>query len=399
MRRSFVAALHVLSSVALLTPAIAVAQTVVKVGIINTYSGSEAQTGDMMDKGIKLYVKEHQKDLPPGVSVELVVRDDTGPNPEVAKRVAQELITREHVQFLAGVVWTPNAAAIAPLTAEAKVPFVIMNAAGVELTRMSPYIVRVSYTLPQLVTPLGTWAAQQGWKKGYTAVPDFGPGQESEAAFAKAFTAAGGQMVGSVRYPVVNPDFAPFFARAKDVNPDVMYIFCISGKQSTAIMKTMNDLGMRTAGVHPVSGIDLTTDEELPNMGDIALGVNSASNYSAAGDRPANKTFLAAWKRDYGDQLVPNPFSVQGWDGMAAIYDVVKATKGKFTGDEAMKILGNWKDPDSPRGPIAIDPETHDIVQNVYIRKVAKIDGRYVNAEFVTFPQVKDPRKAEHPAK
>jgi branched-chain amino acid transport system substrate-binding protein len=399
MLRSFAVALRLLSGVACLMPGLAAAQTVVKVGIIDTYSGSEAQTGDMMDKGIMLYVKEHQKDLPPGVSIELVKRDDTGPNPEVAKRVAQELITREHVNFLAGVVWTPNAAAIAPLTAEAKTPFVIMNAAGVTLTTMSPYIIRVSYTLPQLVTPLGTWAAQQGWKKGYTAVPDFGPGQESEAAFAKAFTAAGGEMVGSVRYPVVNPDFAPFFARAKDVKPDVMYIFCISGKQSTAIMKTMNDLGMRAEGVHPVSGIDLTTDEELPNMGDIALGVNSASNYSAAGDRPANKAFLAAWKRDYGDQLVPNPFSVQGWDGMAAIYDVIKATKGKFTGDEAMKILGNWKNPDSPRGPIAIDPETHDIVQNVYIRKVAKIDGRYVNQEFVTFPQVKDPAKAEKSGK
>jgi len=375
------------------------AQTVVKVGVINTYSGPEAQTGDQMDKGIKLYVKEHEKDLPPGVKIELVVRDDTGPNPEVAKRIAQELITRDHVQFLTGVVWTPNAAAIAPLTAEAKVPFVIMNAAGVTLTRMSPYIVRVSYTLPQLVTPLGTWAAQQGWKKGYTAVPDFAPGQEAETAFSKAFTDAGGQMIGSVHYPVVNPDFAPFFARIKDVNPDALYIFCISGKQSTAIMKTMADLGMRAAGTHPVSGIDLTTDEELPNMGDLALGVNSASAYSAAATRPQNKAFLAAWKRDYGDTLLPNPFSVQGWDGMAAIFDVVKQTKGKFTGDEAMAILSHWKNPDSPRGPIAIDPETRDIVQNVYIRRVDKVDGRYVNVEFVTFPQVKDPWKAQNPAK
>jgi branched-chain amino acid transport system substrate-binding protein len=377
----------------------AAAQTIVKVGVINTYSGPEAQTGDQMDKGIKLYVKEHEKDLPPGVKVELVVRDDTGPNPEVAKRLAQELITREHVQFLTGVVWTPNAAAIAPLTAEAKVPFVIMNAAGVTLTRMSPYVIRVSYTLPQLVTPLGTWAAQQGWKKGYTAVPDFGPGQEAETAFTKAFTDAGGQMVGSVRYPVVNPDFAPFFARIKDVNPDVLYIFCISGKQSTAIMKTMADLGMRTAGIHPVSGIDLTTDEELPNMGDIAIGVNSASAYSAAAARPQNKAFLAAWKRDYGDTLLPNPFSVQGWDGMAAIFDVVKQMKGKFTGDEAMAILSHWKNPDSPRGPIAIDPETRDIVQNVYIRRVDKADGRLANVEFVTFPQVKDPWKEQNPVK
>ena len=399
MRHSYIVGWCLLAAIALLAPERAAAQTVVKVGVINTYSGPEAQTGDMIDKGIKLYVKEHQKDLPPGVKVELVVRDDTGPNPEVAKRVAQELITREHVQFLTGVVWTPNAAAIAPLTVEAKIPFVIMNAAGVTLTRMSPYIIRVSYTLPQLVTPLATWAAKQGWKKGYTAVPDFAPGQESEAAFAKAFTAAGGEMIGSVRYPVINPDFAPFLARIRDAKPDVLYIFCISGKQSTAIMKTMADLGMRAAGIHPVSGIDLTTDEELPNMGDIALGVNSAANYSAAATRPQNKAFLAAWKRDYGDKLVPNPFSVQGWDGMAAIYDVVKATKGKFTGDQAMALLSHWKNPNSPRGPIAIDPETRDIVQNVYIRKVEKVDGRYANVEIVTFDQVKDPWKAANPAK
>jgi branched-chain amino acid transport system substrate-binding protein len=382
-----------------LSPLSARAQTVVKIGVILTYSGPEAQTGDQIDKGLKLYVKEHEKDLPPGVKVELVIRDDTGPNPEVAKRVAQELITRDQVNFLTGVVWTPNAAAIAPLTIEAKVPFVIMNAAGVMLTRMSPYVVRVSYTLPQLVTPLGTWAAQQGWKKGYTAVPDFGPGQESETAFIKAFTDAGGQMLGSVRYPVINPDFAPFLARIKDVNPDVLYVFCIAGKQSTAIMKTMADLGLRAAGVHPVSGVDLTTDEELPNMGDIALGVNSAANYSAAGVRPQNAVFLAAWKRDYGDKTMPNFFSVGGWDGMAAIFDVIKETKGKFTGDQAMEILSHWKNPDSPRGPIAIDPQTRDIVQNIYIRKVDKVDGRLANVEFVTFDAVKDPWKAQNPPK
>jgi len=392
-------ALAIVAGVAAICPVSAIAQTVVKVGVILTYSGPEAHAGDMIDKGLKLYVKEHGKELPAGVKVELVVRDDTGPNPEVAKRVAQELITREHVQFLTGVVWTPNAAAIVPLTAEAKVPFVIMNAAGGSLTRMSPYVVRVSYTLPQLVTPLATWAAQQGWKRGYTAVPDFGPGQESETAFIKAFTDAGGQSLHSVRYPVINPDFAPFFARIKDVNPDVLYVFCIAGKQSTAIMKTMADLGMRKAGIHPVSGVDLTTDEELPNMGDIALGVNSAANYSAAGVRPQNAAFVAAWQRDYGDATMPNFFSVGGWDGMAAIFDVVKKTKGKFTADEAMALLKNWKNPDSPRGPIAIDPETRDIVQNIYIRRVDKVEGRLANVEFVTFPMVKDPWKEQNPAK
>ena len=376
------------------------AETVVKVGVITTYSGTEAQTGEEMDKGLKLYVKEHEKDLPPGVKLELVYRDDTGPNPDVAKRLAQELITREHVQMLTGVVWTPNAAAIAPLTVEAKVPFVIMNAAGVSLTRLSPYIVRVSYTLPQLVTPLAKWAAQQGWKKGYTIVPDFSPGHEAEAAFIKAFTEAGGTIVGSASFPVVSPDFAPYFARIKDVKPDVLYVFNIAGKQSTAIMKTITDLQMREAGINPVSGVDLTTDEELPNMGDEPIGIVTASNYSAAATRPANLQFMAAWRRDYGaDSLAPNFFAVQGWDGMDAIFAVIKATKGEVTGDAAMKVLAGWKSDTSPRGPIMIDPETRDIVENVYIRRVEKVEGKLANVEFFTFPMVKDPWKEEHPLK
>jgi branched-chain amino acid transport system substrate-binding protein len=377
----------------------AAAETVVKVGVILTYSGTEAQTGDQIDKGLKLYVKEHGNERPPGVKVELIFRDDTGPNPEVAKRLATELITRDHVQLLTGEVWTPNAAAIAPVTAESKTPFVIMNAAGVTIPRISPYVVRVSYTLPQLVTPLAQWAAKQGWKRGYTAVPDFAPGHESETAFIKAFKEAGGEIVGSVTYPVINPDFVPFFARIKDVHPDVLYVFNIAGKQSTTIMKTMGDLGILSSGVHPVSGVDLTTDEELPNMGDLPLGINSASNYSAAATRPQNVAFRAMWKAAYGDALIPNFFAVGGWDGMAAIYDLVKATKGQFDGDTAMAFLKNWKNPDSPRGPIAIDPETRDIIQNVYIRRVEKVDGKLVNVEFETFPQVKDPWKQQNPPK
>jgi branched-chain amino acid transport system substrate-binding protein len=377
----------------------ATAETTIKMGVILTYSGTEAQSGELIDRGLRLYVKTHEKELPPGVKVELIVRDDTGPKPDTAKRLAQELITREHVQFLTGVVWTPNAAAIAPLTAEAKIPFVIMNAAGVALTRMSPYVIRVSYTLPQLVTPLAEWAAKQGWKTGFTAVPDFSPGQEAEAAFAKAFTGAGGQMLGAVRFPLISPDFVPFFARIKETRPDVLYVFSVAGKQSTAIMKTMTDLGMRTAGIRPVSATDLTTDEELPNMGDQALGVISAAHYATSATRPQNQAFIAAWKQEYGDAVIPNFFSIGGWDGMTAIFDVIKQTGGTFTSDQAMAILSHWKNPDSPRGPIEIDPQTRDIVQNIYIRRVEKQNGQYVNVEFETVPMVKDPWKEQNPVK
>jgi branched-chain amino acid transport system substrate-binding protein len=373
------------------------AQTI-KVGIINTYSGPEAQVGDELDKGLKLYVKEHEKDLPPGVKIELIVRDDTGPNPEVAKRLAQELITRERVQFLAGVVWSPNAAAIAPLTAEAKVPFVLMNAAGVAIPRLSPYITRTSFTLWQQALPLGKWVAGQGWKKGYTAVSDFIPGHDAEGGFQKGFTDAGGQMVGSVRIPLANPDFVPFLQRAMDAKPDVLFIFIPAGRQAGAIMKAATDLGVQKAGIRIVATQDLLPEEELPKMGDEPVGIISSGTWSMAADRPANKAFLAAWAKEYTDKAIPDFMSVGGYDGMAAIFEVIKKTNGKFTGDQAMQILKGWRH-ESPRGPIQIDADTRDIIQNVYMRKTEKVNGKLANVEFDTIPMVKDPWKELNPPK
>src|SRR5437660_1800739 len=374
-----------------LTAADATAQTVVKVGLINSYTGFVAQAGDQAQKAIDLYIKEHERELPPGVKVEIIRRDDTS-NPEVGKRLAQELITREHVQLLTGVILSPVAAAIAPLTAEAKVPLLISIAAGGSaIPRISPYVARVSFTLWQQGYPIGKWAAEQGWKKGYTAVSDFIPGHDSEAAFTKAFTDAGGKIIGAVRFPPVNPDLAPFVQRIKDAKPDVVFIFAPAGTQATAMMKAMQDLGLREAGINVVAPQDLLPDEELPRMGDSPLGLITSGTYSADAKRPANAAFLAAWKREYGDKSIPDFFSVDAWDGMAAIYGLVKKTKGNFTADQAMAFLSHWKDPDSPRGPIMIDPETRDIVQNVYIRRVEKKDGRLVNGEIPTIPMVKDP--------
>jgi branched-chain amino acid transport system substrate-binding protein len=377
----------------------AAAETI-KVGVILTYSGPQASLGDQIDKGLSLYVKEHEKDLPPGVTVELIRRDDTGPNPEVAKRLAQELITREHVNFITGVVWSPNAGAIAPLTKEAKVPFVDSNAAFVKLTRLSPYIVRVSFTLWQECLPLGQWAATKGGlKRVYIAVSDFAPGHEAADAFRKGFKDAGGQVVDEVKFPLKDPDFVPFMQRVKDAKPDAVFVFVPSGKQATAVMKAYNDLNMKADGVKIIGPQDIVPDEELPSMGMEPLGVISSGTYSNAGDRPANKAYVAAWKREYGDKTPPGFMSVGGWDSMAAIFSVIKDTKGKFDGDKAMSILKGWKNPDSPRGPIMIDPQTGDIVQNIYIRRVEKRDDHLANIEFETIPQVKDPWKELNPEK
>ena len=383
---------------AVLPVAPAAAQTTVKIGIINSYSGFVAQAADEMQKGIDLYVKLHEKDLPAGVKIEIIKRDDTS-NPEVGKRLAQELITQDQVQILAGVILSPVAAAVAPLTAEAKVPFVITNAAGVSIPRLSPYVVRTSFTLWQECFPIGKWAADQGWKTAYTEVTDFIAGHDSEAAFIKGFTDAGGKVLDSVRYPMQNPDFVPFVQRVKDAHPDVAFLWVPAQTQATAMMNAVRDLGLRDAGIHIVSAQDLLPDEELPRMGDTPLGLITAGNYSTAGDRPANKAFLAAWKAEYGEQSIPDFFSVGGWDGMAAIFDLIKATKGKFTGDEAMAFLSHWKNPDSPRGPIEIDPNTRDIVQNIYIREVKRVDGKLANVEIATIPLVKDPWKELNPPK
>ena len=293
---------------------------------------------------------------------------------------------------------SPIAAAIAPLTAEAKIPLVLTNAAGVAIPRISPYVARVSFTQWQTALPLGKWSAGQGWKKAYIAVSDFIPGHDAEAAFTKGYTDAGGQIVGSVRFPTNNPDFAPFVQKAKDAKPDVLFIFVPGGTQATAMMKSIKELGLKEAGIKVVSTQDLVPDEELPNMGDAPIGLVTSGNYSTAAVRPANTAFLAAWAKEY-PKVTADFFAVGGWDGMAAVFDVIIKTKGKFTGDEAMAILKGWKNPDSPRGPISIDPLTRDIIQNIYMRRTEMKDGKLVNTEFETIPDVKDPWKELNPPK
>jgi branched-chain amino acid transport system substrate-binding protein len=379
-------------------PASLAAQAV-KVGLINSYTGFVAQPADQGQKGFDLYVKLHEKDLPPGVKIELLRRDDTS-NPEVGKRLAQELITRDHVQLLTGIVLSPVAAAVAPMTAEAKVPLLLdIAAAGAAIPRLSPYVARISFTLWQESYPIGKWAAEQGWKTGYTAVSDFIPGHDAEAAFTKAFTDGGGKMIGSVRFPPSNPDFSPFVQRIKDAKPDVVFIFVPAGTQATAMIKAMQDLGIREAGINVVAPQDLLPDEELPRMGDTPLGLITSGTYSADAKRPANEAFVAAWKHEYGEKSIPDFFSVDAWDGMAAIFGLVKETKGSFTADQAIAFLSHWTDPDSPRGPIMIDPQTRDIVQNVYIRRVEKQGDRLADVEIATIPMVKDPWKELNPPK
>ncbi len=393
---SMAAAIAVASGASLLSAG-AMAQTI-KVGVINTLSGPLAEPGVLIDRGIDLYMKEHAKDLPAGVKVEIIRRDDTGANPEVAKRLAQELITRDHVQFLAGVVYTPNALAVAPIATEAKVPFVVMNAGTAMITTKSPYIARVSFTMWQSSYPLGSWATKSGIKKVYTAVSDYGPGLDAEAAFIKAFKDTGGTIVGSVHIPLANPDFVPYMQKAKDQNPDAVFVFVPAGNQAIALMKAFGDVGLKQAGVKLIGPGDITTDEMLQTMGDVAVGTVTMFHYSAAAKRPANEAFVKAYKAAYNNEE-PAFEVVGGYDGMAAIYHAIIAQKGKVDADKTMALLKGWKDANSPRGPIMIDPETRDIVQNEYLREVKKVNGHIQNVEIETTPNVKDPWKELNPQK
>jgi branched-chain amino acid transport system substrate-binding protein len=366
------------------------AEDTVKIGLILTYSGPFADNARQVDNGVKLYVKQHG-DRPAGKKIELVRRDSTGAAPDIAKRLAQELVTREKVNFLAGFVLTPNALAVAEVATEAKVPMIVMNAATSIITTKSPYIARVSFTLPQVTAPMAQWAAKNGIRQVYIMTSDYGPGHDAATTFEKTFTAAGGTIVGAVAMPLQSPDFAAYVQKVGDVRPQAVFLFVPSGQQPVAIMKTFAEQGLTRSGLKIIATGDVTDDGVLQSMGDAPLGMITTHHYSYAHDSPVNEAFVKAYAEEYGD-FRPDFLAVGGYDGMAAIYRVIEELKGDIDPDRAMAVLKGMKI-DSPRGPIEIDPETRDVIQTVYVRRVEKVGGQIVNVEFDRFEKVRDPGK------
>ncbi len=362
------------------------AEDTLKVGLIAAFSGPFAEYGKQRDAGIKAFMKIHG-DHVAGRRVQVVVRDTTGPQPDVAKRLAQELVVREKVDVLAGFGLTPEALAVADIATQSKKPMIVMNAATSIIPTKSPYIARVSMTLAQEAAPLATWAPKNGIQRVFTLVSDYGPGIDAEAAFKKAFVAAGGQIVDSIRVPLRNPEFAPFLQRIKDAHPQAVFVFVPAGEQGIAFMKGFRERGLADAGIKVIATGDVTDDGVLDAMGDVALGMITSSHYSAAHDSAENRAFLQAFAQVGSGLQRANFMAVAAYDGMAAIYDVATRLKGKIDADKAMDVLKGWKHL-SPRGPISIDPETRDIVQTIYIRKVEKRDGHYYTVEFDRIPDV-----------
>ena len=367
------------------------AEGTIKVGLVAEFSGPFAGYGKQIHNGIKAYMKQHG-DTVAGKKVEIILKDTTGPSPEVAKRLAQDLITQDKVDFIAGFGLTPNALAVAPLATQAKVPMIIMNAASSIITTKSPYVARFSMTLPQVTEPIALWASKNGIKKVFTIVSDYAPGLDAENAFTKAFSAHGGEIVGSVRVPLRNPDFAPFVQRAKDAKPDAVFIFVPAGEQGIAFVKAFTERGLQQAGIKLIGPGDVVDDDVLEAMGEPTLGIITTHHYSAAHDSPENAAFKKAYAEANGTSSRPNFMSVAGYDGMAALYEVAKKLNGKVDADRAMEVLKGLK-LTSPRGPIRIDPETRDVVQTVYVRRVERTKGGLFNVEFDKFPDVKDPGK------
>jgi branched-chain amino acid transport system substrate-binding protein len=387
MKRSLFAGAALLAVVML--PAAANAQ--IKIGVINSYSGQFADTGAQIDNGIKLYMKQHG-DTVAGKKIEIIRKDTGGPNPDVAKRLAQELIVRDKADILAGFTLTPEALGAASVSEEAKKLMVVMNAATSIVTTKSPYIVRVSLTLPQIADTLATWAVKKGGtKKAYTMVSDYGPGIDAEGAFQKAFKEAGGEIVGSVRMPVANPDFSAFVQRAKDLNPESIFVFIPGGAQPAALGKAFAERGIDPKKVKLLSTGEPVDETAIKSMGDLALDRISAWHYDFNHKSKMNSDFVKAFNAEY--KRNPDFFAVGGYDGMHLIYEALKKTKGNADGDALIAAIKGMKW-ESPRGVIWIDPETRDVVQTVYIRRVQKVGNDIVNVEFDKIENVKDPVKA-----
>jgi len=376
------------AAIALATAGGARAQDV-KIGFILPMTGQQQSTGKQEALAAKLWMAQHG-DTVAGKKIELIIKDDAAV-PDNTKRIAQDLLVNDKVTFLAGFGITPAALAVAPLATQGKTVEVVTAAGTSIITEKSPYIARTSFTLAQSSIPMADWAAQNGIKKVVTMVSDYAPGHDAAQSFANEFTAKGGQIPDNITFPLANPDFAPFLQRAADDKPDAIFVFVPSG-QGGSFVKQFADKGLDKAGIKIIGPGDVTDDDLLNGMGDAILGTITAHIYSADHNSPTNKDFVAAFKKA-NNGMRPNFMAVGAYDGMHLMYAALEKTGGKTDGDSliaAMKGMA-WE---SPRGPISIDPDTRDIIQNVYIRKVEKKNGELYNVEFATFPNVKDPIKA-----
>lgn len=379
-----------LAATCLMTAAVSHAAEPFKIGLIIPMTGPFASTGKQIEAAARLYMQQNGDEVA-GRKIQLIVKDDGGVQPEATKRIAQELVVQDKVGVLAGFGLTPLAFATAPIATQSKTPMVVMAAGTSSIVQKSPYIVRTSMTLPQVTAPIGQWAAKEGGiKSAVTLIADYGPGHDAEKAFVKNFTDAGGKVLDSLRVPMQNPDFSPFLQRVRDLKPDALFIFVPSGQGST-LMKQFTERNLAGQGIKLIGTGDVLDDDLLPAMGDEALGIITSQHYSTAHDSPENKAYVEAFRKMTNNSMRPNFMSVGGYDGMHLIYEALKKAGPDANGDQLLAAMKGMKWV-SPRGPMQIDPETRDVVQDIYIRRSERLaDGQIYNVEFDVIKEFKDP--------
>jgi branched-chain amino acid transport system substrate-binding protein len=371
-----------------IVPTVSCAQDTVKIGIVMPLTGAQGVVGKQITAAVRLYAQQHGA-MVAGKKIELIFRDDGGV-PDNSKRLAQELIVNHEVSIL-GVGLTPSALAIAPLATEGKVATVVMVSGTSIVTTRSPYFVRTSFTLGQQSAIIADWASKNGSKKVVIVQSDWAPGAEATAVFTAYYTRGGGQILETIKVPLANPDFAPFLQRARDLKPDTLFVF-VPNNQAGSFAKQFVERGMDKTGIKLIGPGDITDDDDLPGMSDAIIGTVTAGPYSAYHQSAMNRAYVEAFKQ--ANNFRPNFITLGGWDGMHLIYEALKKTNGSTDADALVTAMkgAKWE---SPRGPVSIDPETRDIIQNIYLRKVEKVEGELYNVEFATFEGVKDPGKLD----
>ena len=371
----------------------AVAETPLNIGISMPLTGAGFNAvGRQLQAALKLYVQQHG-DIVAGRRIQIAIRDDGGVA-DSARRLIQEMIVSQKVDIL-GIGITPTALAVAQLATESKKATLVLSSGASITTTKSPYYVRAGFILPPQSWILAEWAAKNGSKRVVTLVNDWAPGVEAETSFTTRFKQVGGEIMESIRIPLANPDFAPFLQRIGDIKPDTAFIY-FPGTQAPIFAKQFAERGLGRSGIKVIGPGDLTDDDDLNNMGDQMLGMITAGPYSAAHDSALNQSYVAAIQKANGFR--PDFVSLGAYDGLHLIYEALKKTGGNSEGDALIAAMKGMAF-ESPRGPISIDPDTRDIVSNIYIRKVVKKDGQLWSEEFETYPSVKDPLKAAAAAK
>ena len=360
----------------------------IKIGVIAAFSGPYSNWGKQIQEASELFVAQNNGKAGEH-TIKLIYRDVGGNNPARARQLAEELVVRDKVQYVSGLEFTPTAVAVADVATQAKVPFVIINAGTSGILSKSPYLLRAGYTQWMVATPLAKWTAEAGGKRAFVAVADYAPGADAMTSFKNSFVAAKGQIVGELKIPLNTSDFSTYMQKIKEANPDYVYMFMPVGPSSVAFIKSFVDRGLDKSGIKLLATAE-TEESELPSYGDAAAGIVTALHYSPASTAPANEAFVSAFRKKYGADKTPNVASIAAYDAMKMIYEMIRATNGKADGDKAMAAIKgySWE---SPRGPVTVDAQTRELTQNIYIRRIEKVNGVYMNKPFKTYPAIKDP--------